>query len=192
MRPFLPSPASAPTRRLPSRWRRGLRRCASRGHQRFSCVFTSKPASWMARFPPQCGSTAPLRKTIYVEKVPSISERDFASFAPYRAKDGSYGVAFQLDRHGQLTLQNLTMQKNGVNPARNGKRPPGDPVGDRPADQRRGDLHAFRVYRSGDQGAWGVVQVDARRRNGEQVEPGPGFQSAGASAGSNDRTAAMS
>ena len=53
------------------------------------------------------------RKTIYVEKVPSISERDIASFAPYKATDGSYGVAFQLDRHGQVTLQALTTQKRG-------------------------------------------------------------------------------
>lgn len=53
------------------------------------------------------------RKTIYVEKVPSISERDILSFAPYKSADGSYGAAFQLDRHGQLTLQTLTLQKHG-------------------------------------------------------------------------------
>ncbi len=64
------------------------------------------------------GFSTPVRmfnppRTIYVEKVPSISERDIAAFAPYRAADGSYAVAFQLDRHGQLTLQTLTGQKRG-------------------------------------------------------------------------------
>lgn len=54
------------------------------------------------------------RKTIYVEKVPSISERDIVSFSPYKAADGSYGAAFQLDRHGQLTLQTLTLEKHGA------------------------------------------------------------------------------
>ncbi len=53
-------------------------------------------------------------KTIYVEKVPSISERDIVSFSPYKAADGSYGAAFQLDRHGQLTLQTLTLEKHGA------------------------------------------------------------------------------
>ena len=54
------------------------------------------------------------RKTIYVEKVPSISEREIVSFSPYKAADGSYGAAFQLDRHGQLTLQTLTLEKHGA------------------------------------------------------------------------------
>lgn len=53
-------------------------------------------------------------KTIYVEKVPSISERDIVSFSPYKAADGTYGAAFQLDRHGQLTLQTLTLEKHGA------------------------------------------------------------------------------
>jgi hypothetical protein len=52
-------------------------------------------------------------RRVFVEKVPSISEKDISSFAPYRAADGSYSVAFQLDRHGQLTLQNLSLQKRG-------------------------------------------------------------------------------
>jgi hypothetical protein len=53
------------------------------------------------------------KRDIFVEKVPSLSERDITSFYPYRAPDGTYGVAFQMDRHGQLTLQNLSMQSRG-------------------------------------------------------------------------------
>ena len=48
-----------------------------------------------------------------MEKIPSISERDIASFYPYRASDGTYSVAFQLDRHGQAVLEALSSQLRG-------------------------------------------------------------------------------
>ena len=49
-----------------------------------------------------------------MEKIPSISERDIASFYPYQAPDGSYGVVFQLDRHGELNLETLSASKRGT------------------------------------------------------------------------------
>ena len=52
-------------------------------------------------------------RQLIVEKIPSISERDIASFYPYRAADGTYSVAFQLDRHGQAVLEALSSQIRG-------------------------------------------------------------------------------
>ena len=51
---------------------------------------------------------------IIIEKVPSISERDIASFYPYRASDGSYSAVFKLDRHGEATLEAVSTQKRGM------------------------------------------------------------------------------
>ena len=51
---------------------------------------------------------------IIVEKIPSISERDIASFYPYRAADGSFSAVFQLDRHGAATLEAVSTQKRGT------------------------------------------------------------------------------
>ncbi len=55
----------------------------------------------------------PLREVV-IEKIPSISERDVASFYPYRAADGSYSVVLQLDGHGTAVLEALSAQKIGL------------------------------------------------------------------------------
>ena len=52
-------------------------------------------------------------REIIVEKIPSLSERDIASFYPYRASDGSYSVVLKLDRHGEATLEALSTEKRG-------------------------------------------------------------------------------
>lgn len=52
-------------------------------------------------------------RELIVEKIPSLSERDIASFYPYRAGDGSYSAAFQLDTHGQAVLEALSTQLRG-------------------------------------------------------------------------------
>ena len=52
-------------------------------------------------------------RELIVEKIPSISERDIDSFYPYRASDGTYSVAFHLDRHGQAVLEALSSQIRG-------------------------------------------------------------------------------
>lgn len=53
-------------------------------------------------------------RQVYVERIPSISERDIEAFYPFPARQGgSYGAEFQLNRHGQLTLQNLSLAHRG-------------------------------------------------------------------------------
>lgn len=52
-------------------------------------------------------------KQVVVEKIPSISELDIASFYPYRAADGSYAAAIQLDAHGRDTLEAVSLQSRG-------------------------------------------------------------------------------
>ena len=53
-------------------------------------------------------------RDIFIEKIPSISERDVASFYPYRAADGSYSVVLQLDAHGSTVLEALSAQRMGM------------------------------------------------------------------------------
>src|SRR5471032_301327 len=48
-------------------------------------------------------------RNVLIEKVPAISERDVMAFYPYRANDGSYGALFQLDDHGRLALDALSI-----------------------------------------------------------------------------------
>ena len=52
-------------------------------------------------------------RSLIVEKVPSISERDVASFYPYKAADGTFSVAFQLEPHGSAVLEALSAQNRG-------------------------------------------------------------------------------
>ena len=50
----------------------------------------------------------------FVERVPSISERDIRAVYPVRADDGSFGCAFQLDQHGRIGLQTISTQRRGA------------------------------------------------------------------------------
>ena len=50
---------------------------------------------------------------LFVEKIPSISERDIAAFYPYKAADGTFSAAFQLDPHGTAVLEGLSAQNRG-------------------------------------------------------------------------------
>ena len=53
-------------------------------------------------------------RSLIVEKIPSISEHDIASFYPYKAADGTFAVAFQLDLHmGPPCLEALSAQNRG-------------------------------------------------------------------------------
>ena len=52
-------------------------------------------------------------REIAIEKVARLSERDVTAFYPYRAADGSYGVLLQLDEHGRLTLEGLSLERRG-------------------------------------------------------------------------------
>jgi hypothetical protein len=53
-------------------------------------------------------------KNVVIEKTPSISERDVVAFYPYPAADGSYGVLVQLDDHGKLALDTLSIERRGT------------------------------------------------------------------------------
>ena len=52
-------------------------------------------------------------KSIVIEKVPTISERDVVAFSPYPAADGTFGVLFQLSDHGKLALDTLSVERRG-------------------------------------------------------------------------------
>ena len=59
--------------------------------------------------------TTPLTgKPIYIEKIPTISEHDVAAFRAYQARDGSFGVLLQLNDHGRLALETLSMEHRGT------------------------------------------------------------------------------
>ncbi|MEP6810169.1 MAG: hypothetical protein ABI992_07985 [Chthoniobacterales bacterium] len=53
-------------------------------------------------------------KSVVIQKIPTISESDVAAFAPYRAADGSFGVLFELDDHGKLALDTLSLEHRGT------------------------------------------------------------------------------
>jgi hypothetical protein len=52
-------------------------------------------------------------KQVFVEKTASISERDVSGFHAYHASDGSYGVLIQLNDHGKLVLDTLSIEHRG-------------------------------------------------------------------------------
>src|SRR3954468_24863199 len=52
-------------------------------------------------------------RSVTLEKVPSLSEQDVTRFQSYRAKDGSYGVLFELNPHGQLALDTVSVEHRG-------------------------------------------------------------------------------
>ena len=53
-------------------------------------------------------------KPVVIEKMPMISEREVIGFRPYPAPDGSYGVLLQLDDHGRLALDTLSVERRGT------------------------------------------------------------------------------
>ena len=52
-------------------------------------------------------------RLVTIEKVPTISERDVTGLRVYRAADGSYGALFQLNDHGRLALDSLSIERRG-------------------------------------------------------------------------------
>lgn len=64
-------------------------------------------------FSSQARSTA-TGKQVVIQKTPTISELDVLAFRPYVAADGSYGVLFQLNDHGKLALDTLSVDRRGT------------------------------------------------------------------------------
>lgn len=52
-------------------------------------------------------------KNVAIEKVPTISELDVVAFRTYPAHDGSFGVLIQLNDHGRLALDTLSIDRRG-------------------------------------------------------------------------------
>ena len=52
-------------------------------------------------------------KTVAIEKMAWISERDVIAFSPYPAANGTYGALFQLDEHGRVVLDTLSVERRG-------------------------------------------------------------------------------
>ncbi|HJW38050.1 MAG TPA: hypothetical protein VJ420_05490 [Candidatus Udaeobacter sp.] len=52
-------------------------------------------------------------KEVAIEKMPWISERDVMAFAVYPAQGGTYGALIQLDEHGRVVLDTLSIEHRG-------------------------------------------------------------------------------
>ena len=52
-------------------------------------------------------------KRVAIERIPRISEQDVVAIYPYAAKDGTFGALFQLDEHGRIALDALSIEKRG-------------------------------------------------------------------------------
>ena len=52
-------------------------------------------------------------KDVAIQKLPWITEHDVVAFAPYPAPDGTFGALFQLDEHGRVVLDTLSVERGG-------------------------------------------------------------------------------
>lgn len=52
-------------------------------------------------------------KDIAIERTPRISEQDVIAFYPYSAPDKSYGALMQLNDHGRIALDSLSIERRG-------------------------------------------------------------------------------
>ena len=52
-------------------------------------------------------------KDVAIEKMPRMSELDVIAFYPYPAKNGTYGALFQLDEHGRIALDTVSIERRG-------------------------------------------------------------------------------
>jgi hypothetical protein len=54
-----------------------------------------------------------LGRMVTVEKVPTLSENDVTGLQTYQAADGTHGALFQLNEHGRLALDSLSVERRG-------------------------------------------------------------------------------
>ncbi|HEY5766513.1 MAG TPA: hypothetical protein VIS53_01630 [Candidatus Udaeobacter sp.] len=52
-------------------------------------------------------------KDVAIEKTPWITEHDVMAFSPYPAPNGTFGALFQLDHHGGVVLDTLSVERRG-------------------------------------------------------------------------------
>jgi hypothetical protein len=53
-------------------------------------------------------------KTVVLEKIPTISEHDVVAYQIYPAPNGAYGALLQLNEHGRLALDTLSIDRRGT------------------------------------------------------------------------------
>ncbi|HEY2138829.1 MAG TPA: hypothetical protein VGH00_02025 [Chthoniobacterales bacterium] len=54
-----------------------------------------------------------LGRMVTIEKIPTLSENDVIGIQAIRARDGTYGALFQLDEHGRLALDTISVERRG-------------------------------------------------------------------------------
>ena len=54
-----------------------------------------------------------LGRMVTIEKVPTLSQNDVTGIQTYRAADGTYGALFQLNEHGRLALDTMSVERRG-------------------------------------------------------------------------------
>jgi len=52
-------------------------------------------------------------KDVAIQKLPWITEHDVMAFSPYPAQGGTFGALFQLDDHGRVVLDTLSVERRG-------------------------------------------------------------------------------
>ncbi|MEY2487925.1 MAG: hypothetical protein QOH39_3573 [Verrucomicrobiota bacterium] len=52
-------------------------------------------------------------KTVAIEKAARLTEQDVVAFYPYPLGNGQFGALFQLDEHGRLALDALSIERRG-------------------------------------------------------------------------------
>jgi hypothetical protein len=52
-------------------------------------------------------------KDVAIQKLAWITEHDVTGFSPYQAQDGTFGALFQLDDHGRVVLDTLSVERRG-------------------------------------------------------------------------------
>jgi hypothetical protein len=52
-------------------------------------------------------------RDVTIEKAPTISENDVTGVRIYKAADGSLGALFELNEHGRLALDSLSVERRG-------------------------------------------------------------------------------
>ena len=52
-------------------------------------------------------------KDVFIQKLPWITEHDVVAFAPYPTPNGTYAALFQLDDHGRVVLDTLSVEHRG-------------------------------------------------------------------------------
>ncbi|MEY2550323.1 MAG: hypothetical protein QOG12_467 [Verrucomicrobiota bacterium] len=52
-------------------------------------------------------------RDVTIEKVPSLSENDLTGLRTFRAADGTHAALFELNEHGRIALDSLSVERRG-------------------------------------------------------------------------------